>query len=152
MDELKLLNVKHTTLLIPYGVKIPYLLSNFLTFFYTLTNGELSCEDLPADHNICIYAPGLIGIWLNSKPNCKIQRDAKLIMDKVATISKLDKSLIKYRLLYEKFRLGSDVPSPFITHLAHRQGYYNVIKDFTIGDWLPCFTRQTTCDDHIIII
>ncbi|UXM94695.1 hypothetical protein N5853_11410 [Bartonella sp. HY329] len=152
MDDFKLVDVKDAVLLIPYGVKIPLSLSNFTTCFYALSKSEILHEDLPENNGVCIYAPGLIGTWLSAMPHLKIPPAAKIFVDKAAIFSKLSKSLIRYHLLYEKFRLGSDVPSPFLTRLSNQQGHYNMIKNLTIGEWLQCFTAQKTDDDQIIII
>lgn len=143
---------KPTIILIPQGINAPSFTNQFPISFYELSVHGFVFQNNDIDKALLIYAPSLIGTWLLYKSSWKKSANTKLLIDKNAIINYFNKAFIELYLTYEKLRLGSDVPSPFITRILQREGYYPHLKNVNIGQWLACIRATKIYDDRVLII
>lgn len=98
-------------------------------------------KGLPATGKFIIYAPSLTGILahaiLAGVPGTK-----GLLLDKAWAGSKMRLAWLAIRLRYERLRLGSDVESPYLHRLAHREKLQSVLPPLSIGHWLSAVEQM----------
>lgn len=144
--------IENTVLLAPPSLEVPACLAHFPIYFYHIDNKNIDCSTYPDNKTLLIYAPYLIGTWLLYKAHETKNPKIKILIDQRSILNKYNHLLLTCHLLYERFRLGSDVTSPFISRILHYTGHYQVLKDITIGDWLTCLKSARLHHDHHIMI
>lgn len=133
-------DTKKAMVLVPEGIAHPIVSSSITTVNYRLTRHENRTTEFPYKQ-VYLYAPSYLGLWALFHYGIMPHRFCGIIIDESIYLSKLRRLIIKLRLLIEKLRLGSDVPSPFLTSWLNAQRLRAVATNITIGDWLRIFER-----------
>lgn|GEM_PF-1606885 len=111
-------------------------------YYYLLATDKRNCGTaLPVSGKFVIHVPSLAGILahaiLASTPDTR-----GFLLDKAWAGSNLRLSWFALRLQYERLRLGSDVESPYLRKLIHREKLQKILPRLTISQWLTAIDKM----------